>query len=364
MRFTSVRFDRFRNIANASISVDSRQVMLVGHNGQGKTNFIEALYVLCYGSSFKAMNSKEMIAHGEKEFSLAATVLNDDGFEQLVEYSFSEGRRTVKIDGREIKDRKELIYNVPCIVFSHDDISFVRGEPEFRRRFFDQTMSMYNPLFFDDMRRYKAVLRQRNAAIKEERSSLVPIYDHQLATYGIDIQRERIKAVYEFNRIFPAMYKQVSRTDKEIRIEYLPSWGDCATADDAEDKLGRTLQRDFKLQTTASGVHRDRFIVMDEHGPFALTGSTGQLRLASLIFRMAQTAFFRNKTGKEPVLLVDDVLLELDIQRRGAFLDLMDGYSQAFFTFLPEEQYFSSLADVGSLVYDVSDGRFSKHEGR
>lgn len=363
MRFTSVRFNRFRNIDNASIPVDARQVMLIGHNGQGKTNFIEALYVLCYGSSFKAMNSKEMIAHNEKEFSLAATILTDDGFEQLVEYSFSDGHRTVKIDGREIHDRKELIYNVPCIVFSHDDISFVRGEPEFRRRFFDQTMSMYNPLFFDDMRKYKAILRQRNAAIKDERLSLVPIYDHQLANYGIEIQRERIKAVYEFNKIFPSMYKQVSMTDKEIHIEYLPSWNDCATIEDAEEKLARTLQRDIKLQTTASGVHRDRFIVVDEHGPFALTGSTGQLRLASLIFRMAQTAFFRNKTGKEPILLVDDVLLELDIQRRGAFLDLMDGYSQAFFTFLPEEQYFSTLAGTDSLMYDVCDGRFSRHEG-
>ncbi len=363
MRFTSVRFDRFRNISNSSVSVDAKQVMLIGPNGQGKTNFIEALYTLCYGSSFKAVNSREMIRHGEKDFSLSATLKNDEGFDQTIEYRFFDGKRSMSIDGREVRDRKELIYNVPCIVFSHDDISFVRGEPEFRRRFFDQTMSMYNPLFFDDMRRYKAILKQRNAAIKDERTDLIPIYDGQLARYGIEIQRERIKAVYEFNKIFPRMYGQVSCTGTEISIEYVPSWGDCATVQDVEEKLARTLQRDIKIQTTASGVHRDRFVVVDENGPFTLSGSTGQLRLASLIFRMAQTSFYRMKTGKEPVLLVDDVLLELDVKRRGAFLEMMEGYSQAFFTFLPEERYFSALADDDCLIYDVDDGRLSVHEG-
>ncbi|MCK9348464.1 MAG: DNA replication/repair protein RecF, partial [Sphaerochaeta sp.] len=236
-------------------------------------------------------------------------------------------------------------------------------EPEQRRRFFDQIMSMYNPLFFDDMRRYRLVLRQRNLAIKEQRFELLPVYDIQLATYGIAIQQERTRAVFEFDQIFPEMYRSVSGQDIDVHIEYQPSWNTCATKDEVIAYLEQTRGRDMNLLTTTSGIHRDRFQVMEGSQNFSQTGSTGQMRLASLIFRTAQMAFFEKKTGGKPLILVDDVLLELDHTRRAEFLRLMQSYSQAFFTFLPEEQYFSSLADENALVYTVDQGRFISHEG-
>ena len=359
MRFRSLGFRHFRNLADSLVPVDSSKVILVGENGQGKTNFLEALYVLCYGSSFKALNTRELITHGEKEFTLSAVVENDDGFQQQISFQFSEGRREILIDGREVKDRKELIYNIPCIVFSHDDIEFIRGTPENRRRFFDQTMSLYNPIFFDDLRRYRAVLRQRNAAIKSNFTSLIPLYDSQLAISGLEIQKERVKAVREFNEIFPKLFKKVSQSEIDIHIIYRPSWGECTSAGDIERKLQKTLDRDLRLQTTASGIHRDQFIVMQGSEVFSACGSTGQLRLASLIFRIAQVWSYRQKTQKDPILLMDDVLLELDVNKRGLFLNELGGYSQAFFTFLPDERYFTSLTDEDTLTYSVENGGFT-----
>jgi DNA replication and repair protein RecF len=222
---------------------------------------------------------------------------------------------------------------------------------------------MYNPLFFDDLRRYRAVLKQRNMAIKDGRTNLLPVYDLQLAKYGMAIQRERTRAVYEFDQIFPSMYRSVSQSEHEIHIEYNPSWNTCATEEEVVDYLSRTRERDLNLSTTTSGIHRDRFNVTEDDQLFSQTGSTGQLRLASLIFRTAQMAFFLKKTGKLPLILVDDVLLELDIIKRQQFLHLMQQYSQAFFTFLPEEQYFSDLAEEGALVYTVQKGAFISNEG-
>lgn len=363
MRFISLRTNQFRNLVSQEIPVDRKQVFLVGPNGQGKTNLLEAIYALCYGSSFRTQYMRELAAHGQKNFKLTGMYRDDASMVHRLELEYKDSKRSVFLDGREIKDRKELIYNIPCIVFSHDDIAFVRGEPEERRRFFDQTMSMYNPLFFDDMRRYRSILKQRNQAIKEERYSLLDVYDLQLATYGLSIQQERTRAVYEFDQIFPDMYRQVSQTDNEIHIQYNPSWSKCATEEEIIIHLSQTRQRDMKLGTTTSGVHRDRFNVVDGNGLFSQTGSTGQLRLASLIFRTAQMAFFQKKTGRQPLLLVDDVLLELDFQKREMFLHLMENYCQAFFTFLPEEHYFPSLAGEEALVYDVENGRFSDHEG-
>ncbi|WP_320129075.1 DNA replication/repair protein RecF [uncultured Sphaerochaeta sp.] len=363
MRFTSIRANQFRNLEAKEIPVDRKQVFLVGPNGQGKTNLLEAIYTLCYGSSFRTPFMKELASHGEKNFKLTGMYSDEGLLTHCLELEYKDSKRTVLLDGREIKDRKELIYNIPCIVFSHDDISFVRGEPEERRRFFDQTMSMYNPLFFDDMRHYRSVLKQRNQAIKEERYSLLEIYDMQLAKYGLAIQQERTRAVFEFDQIFPGMYSEVSQTDREIHIQYNPSWSRCATEEEIFEHLANNRQRDLNLSTTTSGIHRDRFNVIDQNGLFSQSGSTGQLRLASLIFRAAQMAFFQKKTNRQPLLLVDDVLLELDFKKREMFLHLMESYCQVFFTFLPEEHYFSSLAGDDALVYDVKNGRFSLHEG-
>lgn len=360
MRFRSLGFHDFRNLADSMIPTDTMNVMLVGDNGQGKTNFLEALYVLCYGSSFRANNTRELCAHGKKEFSLSAIVETDDGMNQQILFRFGEGKREIRIDGKEIRDRRDLIYNIPCIVFSHDDMEFIRGNPESKRKFFDQTMSLYDPLFFDDLRRYRSILRQRNAAIKDGFLSLIPVYDRQLALIGMSIQQRRTEEIAKFNTIFGPLYAAVANTDDDMHIVYRPSWGDCSTVEEVVEKLSNTLDRDIRMQTTASGIHRDQFIVMNHRVNFVHSGSTGQMRLSSLIFRIAQLQSYRQNTGKDPIILVDDVLLELDIAKRGRFLSLLDGYSQAFFTFLPEETYFSGIADDSGLTYHVEGGTFTK----
>ncbi len=363
MRFVRLWTSNVRNLESGWIDLDAQQVFLVGSNGQGKTNLLESIYTLCYGSSFRTTLLKEIARHGERSFKVVGIYVDDDGLEHTLDLEFKDGKRSVSLDGKLVKDRKDLIYNIPCIVFSHDDIAFVRGEPEARRYFFDQTMSMYNPLFFDDLRRYRAVLRQRNLAIKEERHSLLPIYDQQLAHYGIAIQSERTRTVARFNEIFPALYRAISQSDLSVEVTYAPSWSACASEAEVIEYLSGHRERDRIMATTTSGVHRDRFIVSAKGQSFAQFGSTGQLRLASLVLRSAQMAFYEQMTGKKPLLLVDDVLLELDHAKRERFLAHLTPYSQAFFTFLPDEHYTSALGQEGAMLYTVTDGRFTGGQG-
>jgi DNA replication and repair protein RecF len=360
MHFRSLSFHNFRNLKESLIPTDSKHVILLGNNGQGKTNFLEAIYLLCYGSSFRAANIKELCTHGKKDFSLSAVVSNDQMENQHLLLRYSDGKREIRIDGKEIKDRRDLIYNIPCIVFSHDDIEFVRGAPESRRKFFDQTMSLYDPLFLDDLRRYRSVLRQRNAAIKASLTTLLPIYNRQLAELGINIQIKREKEVKQFNQLFGSLYTKVAQTEDKMSINYRPSWHGCTKVDEVVEKLERNIETDFKMQTTTSGIHRDQFIVMQNKVNFSQSGSTGQMRLASLIFRVAQIETYLQHSDKEPILLIDDVLLELDLTKRALFLDLLTGYSQAFFTFLPQESYFAKIESEISLTYKVEDGNFIK----
>lgn len=356
MRFKKVGFKNFRNLENTSIDIPYDQIILTGYNGQGKTNFLEALYILCYGSSFRTKNFKDLVRHGEKNFSLFV----EDG-EQKIEMIYENQKKRIIIDGNEIKDRRELIYKIPCIVFSHGDIEIIRGEPENRRRFFDQLLCMYDLLYFDDLRRYKKILRQRNMAIKNQQFSIISIYDQKLAEYGQNIMKKRKKAVESFNEILPSLFKTISHTEIDLKIKYKASWDVDGGIIEICKKLENTLETDLRLMTTTTGPHRDRFIIMNGDKNFVAYASTGQIRLASLIFRSAQLDFYKKKTEKDPVILVDDVLLEMDYKKRERYLDSLSSYSQAFFTFLPEEKY-QSDEEKNTLFLGVNDGRFSLNE--
>ena len=361
MLIRSLVLENFRNIRSHEIDTCAKQIILKGENGQGKTNLLEAVYILCYGSSFRTQNLREAVTYGKGFFRLSSVFTDSQELERRTDISFEDGEKHIRLDGKEIRDRKELIYCLPCIAFSHDDIKFVRGEPENRRRFFDQTMTMYDPVFFDDLRRYKTVLKHRNAAIKDRRTELLDIYDEKLAVCGIPLIRARSKVCKAFSAIFPDIYDAVSLEESGMKITYRPSWDEDMTEEMIIGKLFDQREVDLKMNTTTSGPHRDRFVITNRNGLFISGASTGQMRLSSLVMRSAQAAFFRQKTGLDPIFLMDDVLLELDAQKRSRYLSYLGHYNQAFFTFLPEEKYFGSFIDLekeGSLTYNVKDGDF------
>ena len=355
MRFEKIRISNFRNISSAEVNTDAEDIVLTGLNGQGKTSFLEAVYNLCYGSSFRTSYLREEIRSGADSFFVSGEYTNSYGEKESVNIGFGRGKRVITVGGREIKDRKELIYLFPCIAFVHSDIDFVKGEPELRRRFFDQMMSLHSPAFFDELRMYRAILSQRNAALKLGDSELAGLYDKRLVRLGIGIMKERAAAVYDFNQIFPPLFSEISGTGFSVEISYKPSWGEFGTAEEIERYLTETIERDLKLLTTSSGTHRDRFTVMSPMGPLQSVGSTGQIRLCSILLRVSEAAYFRKMTGTEPILLVDDVLLELDAGKRAALLSHLKGYSQAFYTFLPDEKYFGERRGIG---YEVEGGVF------
>ena len=354
MKFEKIRINNFRNIKTASIDINSKDVVLVGTNGQGKTNFLESIYILCYGSSFRTDSLKNCIKNGESDFSIIREYV-DDNLEGEIKIVFKEGKRKIYLDNREIRDRKELIYQFPCIVFCHQDISFITGEPENRRKFFNQMMSLYSPTFFDNLRMYNLLLSQRNSSIKKG-DSIYSLYDERLAYYGLEIIKERTLGVYEFNKIFPKMFSEISNTDYKLEIVYQPSWNNLGSVNEIVEYLESNIERDFIMNTTTSGIHRDKFIIMSQYGNFASLGSTGQIRLCSILFRISEALYFSKMTGRKPILLIDDVLLELDPDKRGNLIKKLSNYSQSYFTFLPSEKYFNE--DRNELIFYVKDGQF------
>ena len=183
---------------------------------------------------------------------------------------------------------------------------------------------------------------------------MIFLYNERLARLGMEIMEERTAAVYEFNRIFPSLFSEISGTDLTLSVVYQPSWKDAGSVEEIIKELEDTVERDKKMNTTTSGIHRDRFVVMSQYGPFAQIGSTGQLRLCSLIFRIAEAIHFSTKTNRKPMLLLDDVLLELDSEKRGKVLSSLPPSSQTWCTFLPDENY--NEKGENSINFSVRNG--------
>ena len=354
MGFRRVALYGYRNLADATIALEADEIFLVGKNGQGKSNFLEAIYYLCFGSSFRSSPDTLIPKSGSNEFSLQANFVDSEKSLDLG-IRYRGGKKEIRLDGKQVTDRKELVSNIPCIVFTHGDIDFVAGRPERRRWFLNQIMSLFNPLVIDLLRRYNRLIKSKNLVLREGSTELLDSYDLQLAATGIEIQERRAQTIAEFNRTFSRLFSEISLLPGELRIEYRPSWREINTADEARRRLQADRRRDLRYGVAGSGPHRDRIRFLNDGEDFIPTASTGQLRLISLVLRVAQSIYFAELTGRRPVLLLDDVLLELDLERRKRFLAALPDYEQAFFTFLPDEPY-RQYRRAGTLILGVESG--------
>ena len=360
MAFLSVRCYHYRNLADGEVGLDAPQVFFVGENGQGKTNILEAIYYLCFGSSFRTRSDGLIVRRGETSMSIHAAYRQNDlaspgeGLLNLM-VKVEREKKEFRVNEKVVGDRKELISNIPCLVFSHDDFLLVTGGPEYRRWFLNQTMSLCDPLFIDLLRRFNRLVRMRNSALKERRSDVIEALDIALAEAGLEIQGLRVQALGAFNETFRESFQRISGASGNLSLHYLPSWGEGATKESVLRLLEAKARIDLDLGVTTSGPHRDRFHFMLGGENFAKVASTGQLRLISLILRVAQARFLQRRIRRKPVLLLDDVLLELDPIRRRRFLEALPESEQAFFTFLPDEQYRNWQTD-DTRIYHVTDG--------
>lgn len=359
MGFTSLKTYDFRNLENQTIELDNKEIFLTGENGQGKSNFLEAVYLLSYGSSFRTRQENLIVKHDCKEMTLYGEYSRKDEISNSISVNVSGKAKKIAYNGKIIRDRKDLIQNIPCIVFSHEDLSFVNGTPERRRWFFDQTISLYDSEYIDNLRNYRKILKLRNIEIKNGKKALLEVYNYQLAAAGLELQNSRELTIDDFNKTFSPLFNDISGLDDDLMIEYLPSWKNCSSIEEATAKLESKTDTDFVLGTTTSGPHRDGFKYNLLARDFAKIASTGQLRLISLVLRIAQSIFFFEKTKRKPLLLLDDVLLELDNTRRMRFLKFLPEYEQIFFTFLPGEHYNDYRMD-DTAILNVKDGVISR----
>lgn len=343
----------FRNFKFLKIYLKYPEVYFVGKNGQGKTNLLESIYYLCYGSSFRTKNDNIIINHDEKEMAAVAKFQKNDDSINKISIQYVNGQKKIFYNEKNIIDRRDIISNMPCIVFCHGDLDFVVGSPDKKRFFFDQTLSLLDYEYVGALRNYKKILKSKNKLLKDNANKeLIFVYTEKLIDYGVLIQKKRRSILLEFNEVVAEMFNSISDLKGILNIEYSPSWKSDKKSDLVE-YVNNKLSYELKMKTSCYGPHRDNFKFIYEKKDFNQFASTGQLRLVSLILRAAQGIFYLKKTGRKPILLLDDVLLELDNEKRVKFMDMLPEYEQAFYTFLPDS---SALECHNAKIFYVEEG--------
>lgn len=353
MGFKELYLYNFRNFEQIKINLNFPEVFFVGKNGQGKTNLLESLYFLCFGSSFRTKNENIILKHNTTQMAAAALFNTENKNINKISIQYSSGNKKIFYNNNLISDRREIIFNMPCIVYCHGDLEFVIGSPDKKRIFFDQTLTLLDSDYVELLRKYKKILKEKNKLLKKpEGYELISVYTEQLVNIGVIIQKKRMDIIKEFNFVVAKIFNKISDLKGKLEIEYNYSWKNLEK-NELINYINGKYDYECKMKTCCYGPHRDNFKFLYEKKDFTEFASTGQLRLLSLILRTAQGVFYYEKTAKKPILLLDDVLLEIDSEKRELFMNNLPPFEQAFYTFLPDS---SVLKSKNAKIFNIENG--------
>ncbi|NJD58779.1 MAG: hypothetical protein C3F13_18690 [Anaerolineales bacterium] len=400
MQLTHLSLTNFRNFTRLDMDVPGGTVMLVGDNAQGKTSLLEAIYFLATLTSFHASSDKQLINFIEARQNLAVGRIVGDytrGSEHhrlevriIQEPNGQNGsthlRKEILLDGVKRK-AGEAIGQFNAVLFLPQMMGVIEGGPEERRRYLNLALAQVISHYQSALAEYNKALLQRNALLKllfERKGdvSQLEYWDDQIGTFGAQIIHARIRAVQELEKLAARTHRELTHANEILRLSYQPAYdpvpqkpGQLALSLDAPvDRSGFTVEqirRGFidclhKLRSeeitrgvTTFGPHRDELRFLANGIDLGTYGSRGQVRSAILALKIAEVAWMHAKSGHWPVMLLDEVLAELDTQRR---YDLLERLTQT-------EQVLLSTTDLDlftpefvhqAVVWHVANGRVEK----
>jgi DNA replication and repair protein RecF len=360
MHIKKLELSDFRNYEKQVLYFHEKVNIILGKNGQGKSNLLEAIYMLSMGKSFRTQKETEMIRFGA-DFLRVCGIFEKGGRDTETEVMLSGEEKRFRVDGFQGSKNADLLENAYMVVFSPEDMRIVKEDPEKRRRFVDRELFQIRPLYYKDLSRYRKSLLHRNALLKEESLSgdMLDVWDEHLINYGSKIMRERNGFIEKLKRISRGIHASVTNGKEVLEIGYEP---DIAFAEDVEAQrdifIGRLREcrdSDRARKFTGAGPHRDDLRVTVGGVDVRRFGSQGQQRTAALSLKLAELSIIKEETGEDAIILLDDVLSELDEERR-SFLIRSLSENQVFISAAGMSAEIRESLPAGR-VYFVSDGR-------
>jgi DNA replication and repair protein RecF len=333
MRFRSVTLQNFRNLALATVTFAGERTFLFGANGQGKSNFLEALGYVTALRSFRGAEPRALIGFGATTAGAGLVVEHETLGESRVTIAFGPEGRQVTWEQGQVTRLGDFIGRFPTVVFSAQDNQLLRGAPALRRRWLDLTLAAMDPSYLSALQGYTRAIAERNMLLKHggRDSATLAAFEHEAATHAAPLIAHRAAGITELSAAYDRALAGLVPEGESAGLVYAPDVPPESAAEFA-GRLERSRPRDLVLKSTTIGPHRDDLDLTLGGRPARLFASEGQQRCAVLALRLAQAAYFRQHSSMLPVLLCDDVLGELDAQRRERFWASLDAGSQVIAT--------------------------------
>ena len=312
----------FRNYEDAEISFSKDINILYGDNAQGKTNIVEAVYMLATTKSHRGSFDKEIISFEREESHISATLVKKDIEHRIDMHLRKNKNKQIAIDRIPIRKSGELMGLSNIIIFSPEDLSIIKNGPAERRRFVDMELCQLNRMYFSELSDYNKVLNQRNNLLRQlshdrQGEDMLSVWDDQLIRYGTSVIRERESFVNMLNEIIKEIHAKLTGGKEELSILYVKN----TSEEGFRDALLAKRDADIRYQSTQTGPHRDDLDFMIGNMNVRKYGSQGQQRTVALSLKLAEIELVKRMVDDKPILLLDDVMSELDANRRDALLE-------------------------------------------
>mgnify|MGYP005964099973 FL=1 len=350
MKIKGLYLHNFRNYGLCSLQFPAMVNIFYGKNAQGKTNLLEAIFYAAFGMSHRTFQEDDLFGDGRREMAVKADFTSfDSDYEIKIKRYEQNGRikKELLLDNVNIR-AKEHYGTLNTVMFSPEDLQLIKGEPQLRRRFFDMQIAQTDKAYYELLVKYNRLLQQRNRLLKEIRDNngdkdQLNLWNNELSASAARIIKKRLAALEELLVIASGIYASIAGGSENMLINYaLKTSNDfiLQQSDKSENEwqkfylkeLHERQALDILRGNTSIGPHRDDLFFYVSGKMLKTFGSQGQQRSAALALKLAQLEYVKNNTGEYPVLLLDDVMSELDSERRTHLLKFIDGRVQTFIT--------------------------------
>ena len=334
MVISNLILKNFRNHSYRNFDFKEGLNLITGENAVGKTNIIEAIYYLSLARSFRTNEDKDLILNGAENTLVEATII-EGGIKRKITIKLSENKKEIFLNNKKINKLSQLSSAVNVIEFTPEDVMLFKGSPKDRRKFLDIALSKKNPLYLDYISRYEKALKERNEILKSDNfdEKLLEASTEVLAKLTGPIMSYRQSYVKDINDVLLFITRALTGVcNDKFEIKYEPFIDyNSDYMDNALDAFNKSLERDIRTKLTNVGIHREDFSMSLNGRDIATFGSQGENRIAALALKLSPY-FLIEDEDKRPVVLLDDVMSELDNNRRENLIKFLNKFKQVFIT--------------------------------
>lgn len=378
MLITSLALQNYRNYQQERCDFCPGINLFLGDNAQGKTNLIEAIYYLSIGKAYRPVKDDQLIYWGRNQFTIRGTLQNRQGAAKVeIQYQTDEKKsKTIKLGGLILKKNEDLSGCLTSVLFSPENMSIIKGSPQERRHFLDYDISQISRGYAKNLAIYQRLLFQRNNLLKRlrenkishpDKNSELELWDSQLVEVGGKIIEKRLQTLGKLNPLTRLMQRKLTVGQENIEIRYLFNRKkEIYHSTDITELLlearQEALEEDLRYGTTQWGPHRDDLLITLNGILLKQFGSQGQQRTTVLALKLAELEFFRGESGEYPILLLDDVMSELDENRRQQLLELIQEKSIQCFITATDKSGLEKMEKRQMKFFEVRQGKIISRE--